>query len=68
MGASNLTLERMRQGRTQKEVARLAGIHKNAMNGIERRRLVANEAKRQAILGVVGGNEADFFEPSGLAK
>ena len=68
MGASLLTLERMKQGRTQKDVARLAGIHKNAMNGIERRRLVATPEKRQAILGVIGGNESDFFEPSGLAK
>jgi transcriptional regulator with XRE-family HTH domain len=68
MGASLLTLERMKQGRTQKDVARLAGIHKNAMNGIERRRLVATPEKRQAILGVIGGSEDDFFDrQTGLA-
>ena len=68
MGASLLTLERMRQGRTQTQVAIAAGINRNVMSGIECRRVVANEAKRRAILGVIGGNESDFFEPSGLAK
>ena len=68
MKATKLTLERMRQGKTQKDVARLAGIHKNAMNGIERRRLVATPEKRRAILGVIGGDEAEFFEASGLAE
>lgn len=68
MGASLLTLERMRQGRTQTEVAIAAGINRNVMSGIERRRVVASEAKRRAIIGVIGGNESDFFEESGLAK
>ena len=67
MGASNLTLERMRQGLTQKAVAIAAGINPNVMSGIERRKLAANEKKRQAILGVIGGKESDFFESSGLA-
>ncbi len=68
MGASLLSLERMKQGRTQKDVALLAGIHKNAMNGIERKRLVATPEKRRAIVAVIGVNVAYFFERSGLAK
>lgn len=69
MGASLLTLERMKQGRTQKDVAKAAGLNANVLSGIERRRVVASEAKRRAILGVIGGSEADFFDrQTGLAK
>lgn len=68
IGATLLTLERLRQGFTQKQVAIAAGINRNVMSGIERRRVVASEAKRRAIVAVIGGTEADFFEPSGLAK
>ncbi|NCC58575.1 MAG: XRE family transcriptional regulator [Synergistales bacterium] len=69
MGASLLTLERMRQGYTQKQVAIAAGINRNVMSGIECRRVVANEAKRRAIMEVIGGNESDFFDrQTGLAK
>ena len=68
MGASLLTLERMRQGFTQKQVALATGINRNVLSGIECRRVVASEAKRRAILEVIGGLEADFFEASGLAK
>ena len=68
MGASLLTLERMRQGFTQKQVAISTGINRNALSGIERRRVVASPEKRRVILEVIGGTEADFFEPSGLAK
>ncbi len=69
IGATLLTLERLRQGFTQKQVAIAAGINRNVMSGIERRRVVASEAKRRAIVAVIGGNEADFFDlGTGLAR
>lgn len=69
MGASLLTLERMRQGRTQTQVALATKINRNVLSGIERRRLVASPEKRRAILAVLGGHEEDFFDlGTGLAR
>ncbi|NLK18792.1 MAG: helix-turn-helix transcriptional regulator [Synergistaceae bacterium] len=67
-GATRLTIRRMRQGMTQRALAKKIGIHPYVLCGIERRKLTASPERRAAILAVLGGSEAVFFEPSGLAR
>ena len=68
MSATELKIARLRKGIPQKDLAQAVGIHYSQLSGIECRRIVANAEQRQAIVGALGGNEADYFEPSGLAK
>lgn len=66
---TELKIARMRCNLTQKEVAKRTGIHPTVISNIEGRRLVANQRYRGAILEVIGGAEADFFDEStGLAR
>jgi len=68
MGASKLTLERMKRGITQKAAAAEMGLNNNILNRIERRALVATPRYQKAILSFMGGRAQDYFEPSGIAK
>jgi transcriptional regulator with XRE-family HTH domain len=65
---TEIKIARLRKGIKQSDVAREIGLHYSVLSGIENKRIVASEQQRKAILGVIGGSEADFFEPSGLAK
>jgi len=68
MGASKLTLERLRKGYSQILFSNLTGVNRCALSAIERRRITATKKNRQAIVSVIGGNEADFFDQeTGLA-
>jgi len=66
---SALTFERMKKGYTQRALSKLAGVNNTTLSSIENRKLVASPRHRSAILEVIGGAEADFFdEHTGLAR
>lgn len=66
---SALTFERMKKGYTQRALSKLAGVNNTTLSSIENRKLVASPRHRSAILEVIGGAEADFFdEATGLAR
>ncbi len=65
---TELRLARMKKNLTQKKVAELSGVNRSVLCAIEGRKLVATGAKQEAILAVLGGREADFFDSiTGLA-
>jgi len=68
MGATEIKIARLRKGIQQKDFAKSIGIHYTMVSNIECRKMVANEKQREAIIGALGGDEADYFEQSGLAK
>ena len=65
---TELAILRMRKGLTQKTMAEKMGIHVATLSLIERKRLVPSADQRRKIIAAYGIEEADFFEPSGLAK
>lgn len=65
---TELAILRMRKGLTQKTMAVKMGIHVATLSLIERKRLVPSADHRRKIVAAYGIKEADFFEPSGLAK
>lgn len=65
---TELKIARLRRGLQQKDMARKIGLHYSVLSGVENRRIVANARQRTAILGELGGDEADFFDGNGLAR
>ena len=59
---------RMEKGFSQQRMGEMVGIHRASICNIEQKRLVPNAKQRQAIADLLGGQEADFFEESGLAR
>ncbi len=66
---SELTILRMRSGKTQKAMAEKIGIHVATLSLIERKRLVPCADHRRKIVAAYGIDEADFFDQqTGLAR
>lgn len=65
---TELKIARLRRGIQQKDMAQRIGLHYSILSGIECGRIVGNARQRAAILGELGGDEADFFDVNGLAR